>query len=155
MAFLCTMRPYLGILGLALAACTTSEQGGSTEPDHMPPVATTSNVLHGTRWELVELQGAAIAKGTDRPTPHIQFNEADSSVAGNTGCNGFGGPYHTTATGGLSFGELHSTLMACPDMEHETALYAALPTVDGFAVSNDTLVFNQGTQEIARWRKAE
>jgi hypothetical protein len=40
-------------------------------------------------------------------------------------------------------------------MEHETALYAALPTVDGFAVSNDTLVFNQGTQEIARWRKAE
>ena len=83
----------------------------------------------------------------------ITFNE-DGTIAGNSGCNGFGGDYEVDGDQ-VTFSGLVSTLMACeePLMSQEGTVFQVLDgtatyQIDGstLTISKDgmTLVFEQG-----------
>jgi heat shock protein HslJ len=66
----------------------------------------------------------------------------EERVAGTGGCNRYMGPYEADGSGGLSFGLLGSTMMACPEevMEREHRYLATLEKVSGFRLEGDKLV---------------
>jgi len=112
------------VICLAISACTAEESSAS---------------LIGS-WKLAAYGSA------DAPTPavadaeaELTFNE-DGTVAGNSGCNGFGGDY-TVEGDQVTFGQIVSTLMACEDprMTQEDAVHQVLTDTATFKIESNTL----------------
>jgi heat shock protein HslJ len=151
------MRTRLSIMAalllaaLVLAACgspaatpaPTPEPSPSADeqPTAAPPAdAAPADDLAGTSWTLSEIAGAPPVT-SDRPA-ELEFN-AEGGVAGSTGCNRFFGSY--TASGDtISFGQLGSTMMACPDevMQQELSFLQLMEAVASYTIADDTLTLS-------------
>jgi heat shock protein HslJ len=115
------------ILSLAISACSAQR----TEE----PAAS----LIGA-WKLTSYDPAS------SPTPAVEGTEAgitfneDGTVAGNTGCNGFGGNY-TVEGDQVTFSEIVSTLIACeePIMSQEAAVLQVLTDAATYQIEGNTL----------------
>lgn len=93
-------------------------------------------------WKLVELNGQPVP--ALKREPHLILKIEDGHVNGFGGCNGFTGAYELDeATSRIRFGQLASTMMACPDMELETAFHAVLRSVDNYSYDGDSLTLNR------------
>src|SRR5262245_28914108 len=76
------------------------------------------------------------------------------TVLGKSGCNTYNGGYTTTADGGLVFGNLASTRMACPEdqMAVEGAFFAAIGSVASYAIDGESLVMSDADgDEVLRF----
>ncbi|MDC1286916.1 YbaY family lipoprotein [Gammaproteobacteria bacterium] len=108
--------------------------------------------LTGRKWVLQSIDGEAISVAENQPAPFIQFvpqGEANI-VSGNAGCNNFNGSYEI-GSDKLSFGNLASTMMACPQMELEGRFHQALGKVNRFAISADRLILYSSNIEVAQF----
>lgn len=107
--------------------------------------------IGGVRWELVELNGRAMAGSK----AYLEFDEAKKRLSGNAGCNNIFGSYEAK---GKSFkaGPIGSTKMACLGgvAMRERAFLKAVGDADSFAVAGSTLTLSAGGQAIAKFRKA-
>ena len=125
------MKKYLLILFLiclAISACASEE---NTRP------------LVGS-WRLT-------AYGpVDSTTPAVPDVDAtlifgeDGTLAGSTGCNELGGEY-TVEGDQLTFGQIVSTLIACPDLQmaQEEVIYQVLQDTASFNIEGDTLTITK------------
>jgi uncharacterized lipoprotein YbaY len=107
--------------------------------------------LTGTRWTLVELEGAAIALGADERAPHLALDAQESRFAGSGGCNRLSGGF--TLTGhSLRFDTPITTLMACSEavMRREEAFVRALLRTTRYALNGSTLTLLRGDVVVAR-----
>ena len=121
------MKKYLLILlmiSLMVSACSSKENGRS---------------LVGS-WKL-------IAYGpVDSPTPAVPDVEAiltfgaDGTLTGSSGCNELGGDYQVEGDQ-IIFGEIVSTLIACPDllMAQEDIMHQVLTDTASFNIEGNTL----------------
>jgi heat shock protein HslJ len=82
----------------------------------------------------------------------ITFNE-DGTVAGNSGCNGFGGNY-TVEGDQVTFSEIVSTLIACeePIMSQEGAVLEALTDAVVYEIEGNTLTLTNGDMALVLTR---
>ena len=90
--------------------------------------------LEGTTWKLAKMEAipaAAVGKEADFFT--LEFNAADTMVAGRTNCNRFFGKYELKGKE-LELKNLGMTRMACPDMQYEDAFVKMLDEVDRFEI---------------------
>jgi heat shock protein HslJ len=97
--------------------------------------------LTGKVWVLTQIDYLATGE-TLKPTgtviPTLEF-KGDNTLAGNGGCNGFGGNYELGAGNGLTIKDMMSTLMACDTMDTEAAYFDALGKATTYSVQNDQL----------------
>jgi putative lipoprotein len=82
----------------------------------------------------------------------ITFNE-DGTVAGNSGCNGFGGNY-TVEGDQVAFSEIVSTLIACeePIMSQEEAVFKVLTDTASYAIEGNTLTLTNNEMTLVLTR---
>jgi heat shock protein HslJ len=108
--------------------------------------------LTGKKWVLQSIGGEAISVAENQPAPFIQFvPQGEANIAsGNAGCNSFNGTYEI-GSGELSFGNLASTMMACPQMELEGRFHQALGQVNRFAIGSDRLILYSSNVEVAQF----
>lgn len=132
------MKKYLLVLfmiSLAVSACA-AESGG------------TSASLTGD-WKLVSYgPAAAQTPAVEDAGANLAFNE-DGTVAGNSGCNGFGGAY--TAEGNqVTFKDIVSTLVACDDprMAQERAVQRVLTDTADYKIDGNTLTLTNGDMTL-------
>ena len=83
---------------LMLAACSTA----SSLPDEP---------LQERYWRAVEIDGKPLALSPGASEPHVVLGQ-QQRAHGSDGCNRFNGSWRTDK--GLRFGQLASTMMACP-----------------------------------------
>lgn len=85
------------------------------------PAPETSPPLKETRWTLTALGASAAA------APGYVVFDAEGRVAGQSGCNNFGGPYLARPDGAFLAGPMFSTMMACEParMDQERAVFDA------------------------------
>jgi len=141
----------VGIVACAPAASTTpappaAQTGGSDDAEPSGETGTVDdsngmemNNLVGT-WQVVDITAEPVVG----PLPLTLSFVASGEVAGNGGCNGFGGTYKADATT-LSIVGVVSTMMACEDqtlMSQETNLLSTLQLVSTYAVDGDTLTLS-------------
>lgn len=88
----------------------------------------------GGRWKITQAGGEAIPDGMEKQ-PFLELNVAEKKVHGNAGCNVINGAFVTDENNAsaISFPNLISTMMACPDMEVEGRVTKALSEVKTFA----------------------
>jgi heat shock protein HslJ len=149
-----TLMIVLVLAALVLAACgspaatpaPTPEPPTAAPPTAAPPAAgdpaasDSADELAGTSWLLSEIAGAPPVS-SDNPA-ELEFN-AEGGIAGSTGCNRFFGSY-TVSGDTLSFGQLGSTMMACPDevMQQETSFLQLMGVVASYSIVDDTLTLS-------------
>lgn len=135
-------KPFLTLLvgilmvGVVLifAGCARASQGaGSADPQ----------MLLIPRWFLSELtvNGEKVDIPAGQQTMTIQFEEG-GKANGTGGCNSFGTEYQAGTDGKLRFGPITATLMACDDLQKETAYFQALEQVRQFKVEEGRLTLS-------------
>ena len=105
--------------------------------------------LEGTQWKLAKMEAIpakAIAAEEDFFT--LEFNAADTMVAGRTNCNRFFGKYELKGKE-LSFENLGMTRMACPDMQYEDAFVKMLDEGDRFEIKGAELTLFDDHKALA------
>lgn len=124
----------------AMTAC-----GGSQEK---------SLPLEGTTWKLAKMD-AIPAKNIDAEADFftLEFNAADTMVAGRTNCNRFFGKYELKGQQ-LEFENLGMTRMACPEMQYEDAFVKMLDEVDRYEIDGSKLKFYDDKKVVAEFRPA-
>jgi heat shock protein HslJ len=133
---------------LAFSACESTEPSAMEAGDASAPPALSG----GFQWELIELNGGPVSPPENREVPHLVFLEGEQRVAGSTGCNRIMGAYSMDADGSLQFGNLATTMMACPDMETEAAFLAALRSIRSSTIQDGRLLLIDGQGDpVARF----
>lgn len=92
--------------------------------------------LDDTLWTLHRIHGQ-----DGLPTNEVTLRFVDSAVNGAAPCNQYNGTF-TNDEGQLTFGPMMSTMMACPDLDQETAYFAALAAVSGYRVEDTHLILS-------------
>lgn len=89
------------------------------------------NELEG-EWNVIELEGKSLS--SDNPLPFLSFDLKEKRLSGNTGCNRIIGSLDIDESNSemISFPQVGSTRMACPDMTVEDNLLKLLNGVKYF-----------------------
>lgn len=119
--------PPLRLLALGAAVLFTIAACGFADP--VPSVREGHpGALNGTAWRVVSIGGQVPAAGSE---PTIAFT--NERAQGSGGCNSWSGAYQFDTSGGLRFGDVAMTAMACledPKNALETRFMTALSQVD-------------------------
>lgn len=108
------------------------------------PVADVS--LDNTRWLLRTLQDERVKLQPNQRAPFLQFS--GGSARGYAGCNRFTGAYTLTGNA-LTFGNLASTMRACPDMALEDRFHRSLGAVERYEIRSTWLILYGADGELA------
>jgi heat shock protein HslJ len=119
-----------------------SNNKSATKSDAGATVAAENKAIEGTYWTLTELNGRPVAAAKEGEKPSfIYFDAAKKRVSVSGGCNVMGGSYELMDGNRIKFGQMMSTMMACPDMTNEDGLKKMAETVDNYAINGDNLMF--------------
>lgn len=114
--------------------------------------------LTGRSWTLsrMVIDGQEQPVSPARPAT-LQFRAGERQLAGNAGCNGYGGSYAIVGDR-VRVADVYSTVMACADdgvMRQEIAYLQALSRVETFALNGDTLALRgDGGRLVLTFRAA-
>jgi heat shock protein HslJ len=120
-------------------SCATLGQAGDPAPETSQPPAL---ALDGTKWDLITLEGAEV---TGPGPATLDFSEGQAG--GISFCNHFSAAYELDGSA-LTFGEMISTLMLCPDAGPETEYTAALRAVASAALEDGKLVLSNSDGDV-------
>ncbi|WP_209581524.1 MULTISPECIES: META domain-containing protein [unclassified Sphingobacterium] len=126
----------LAILSIGLGSCSVVNKKSTEQSEN----SSTSAVV-GKKWQLIEINGQAVADQINGKMPYLQLEEKRYSASG--GCNGIGGDLILSKNGKIKFAQGMSTMMACPDMSIEQALSKNLIAADNYTVNNGILSLNK------------
>lgn len=89
--------------------------------------AETSNDALNGKWMITEVFGKNIPTNMENQ-PFVEFNTAEKKLHGNAGCNLINGSYDWNETNptAISFPQVATTMMACPDSNVESSVLKAL-----------------------------
>jgi heat shock protein HslJ len=115
--------------------------------------ATPAASLKETQWNLVELDGAAVAAVSADAQPYIYLHDDSDKLTGSGGCNRFFGSFDLSGSS-LEFHSVAQTLMVCPGAsgEHESALQNALKLTTGYRINGNELELRVDDRVLARFQ---
>lgn len=98
----------------------------------------------GKHWKLTELRGVKVeyVPGQSREM-YMLLKEGDNILIGHGGCNTFSGKYTIKGQFSISFHDIISTEMACPNMNNESAFLQVLQQTDNYSMVGDTLFLHK------------
>ncbi|WP_343588384.1 META domain-containing protein [Flavobacterium sp.] len=116
----------LSVLTLLFASCKTSKTDKS------------AGDLFDTTWELEYISGPRIAFEGLYPhkKPQLTFDQKETKVYGNNGCNGYSAPY-TLKSKSLTFGEAGPTTMMFCEGGGEQEFLKQIKLVTSYSVDKD------------------
>jgi heat shock protein HslJ len=135
---------------LALGACTGTKKNQGMETK----TASDKKTLENTYWVLTELNGKPVEPAKEgSKANYIYFNSEKKRVGVSGGCNVMGGGYELMEGNRIKFGNMMSTMMACPDMSIEDGLKKMTEMVDNYAILDDNLSFAKARMApVARFK---
>lgn len=100
------------------------------------------------RWILVEMKEVPVQlSGTNRDA-YLQFTPGDKHFSGNGGCNHISGNYTLEKKNEISFGDVISTKMSCPDLAFEESFISTLGKVTRFTMNGNQILLKRGNEVL-------
>ncbi|MBZ4036606.1 META domain-containing protein [Flavobacterium sp. 17A] len=133
----------VSILTLLFASCSASKTDKS------------AGDLFGATWELEYISGPRIAFEGLYPNkkPQITFDQKETKVFGNNGCNGYSAPY-TLNGKSLTFGEPGPTTMMFCEGGGEQQFLQQMKKITSYTIDKDgKLILNEGDVAMMRFKK--
>lgn len=144
----------LTLAAILLAGCHANK--ATTHTGSAAGDAAAEKKLEGTYWILTELQGKPVKPPEPGEKPSfIYLDSAKKHASVSGGCNVMGGGYELKDGNRIKFGQMISTMMACPDMTNEEGLKRMTGLVDNYAIQGDSLSFSKARMApMARFKAA-
>lgn len=112
--------------------------------------------LEGTTWKLASMEGIpATAIDSEEDAFTLEFNAADTLLAGRTNCNRFFGNYTIEGNKLTLSDNMGMTRMACPDMEYEDLFVTMLNKVNAYQIKGDKLTLLDGDKSLSVFKAVE
>jgi heat shock protein HslJ len=128
-------------IAIVVAGCKSTQKAPESPKQPIPPSTTE---LQDTYWKLTELMGKPVVLSEDNKKGiHIILKKEDNSVQGFSGCNTIMGKYELKEGNRITFSDIASTMMACPDMATETEFNKMLGVVDNYIINGGTMTLNK------------
>ncbi|WDF59061.1 META domain-containing protein [Flavobacterium sp. KACC 22758] len=134
----------LSVLTLLFASCKTAKTDKSADD------------LFGTTWELEYISGPRIAFQGLYPNkkPQLTFDQKETKVYGNNGCNGYSAAYVLKGKS-LTFGEEGPTTMMFCEGGGEQQFLKQIRLITSYSIDKDgKLNLIQGDVPMMRFKKA-
>ncbi|MDU1890469.1 MAG: META domain-containing protein [Dysgonomonas sp.] len=108
-------------------------------------------------WTLKTLKGEDAKAAFEGSIPNFEFNFSDSTIAGNGGCNGFGGKFSLSEENEFSAPNLIATMKMCFDANKEPLFLSSLstPNVVLSLDKDGLLTFTKDNEVLLQFEKAE
>ncbi|MGX5818986.1 META domain-containing protein [Chitinophaga lutea] len=139
------MKKLFGMLAAALvllSACTSSKKSTAVNNE---------NDLYKT-WNLVEVEGQAVDPAKYGRPLEFMFTKEGHRFSGSAGCNRIMGSFTVAAPNSLSFSQMASTKMACPDMALEDQFSKAIGKVSSWTITEGFLTLSDANgKSIAKF----
>jgi heat shock protein HslJ len=116
---------------------------GDLAPNYILPKNPTDLRIEDKKWVITELRGNPIQSKESFKEASLQFEMETATVSGNGSCNNIFGPYELKEGNQITFGNIATTMMACPEMELEKIFLEVLGEVDNYSVTDSTLSLNK------------
>ncbi len=113
--------------------------------------ATETETILDAYWMLLSIEGESPQAPNNTRTAYLRLQESENDIKGFSGCNNFFGKY-TLSGNSLSFSNLGSTRMMCPDMEQESRFMNVLERVTAYSIADRILTLYEGNQAIATFK---
>lgn len=139
---------FLLIVIVVVTACHTAKPAVPATPE-----GSGSEKLFASKWSLREVEGLTLMPTTVGGEAFLLFFPGQvSRVTGSTGCNNLKGTFELSAGGKMKLSPLATTKKMCPPDGNNTEqrFLAALAKVDGYSVTDSTLMLLNGTEVVAR-----
>lgn len=99
--------------------------------------------LENKKWVLIELRGNPYQPNENQKEAFLLFENEAVRFYGNNGCNAINGAYEIEEGNRIRFGNIASTMMACPTMENERIFNDILKEVDNYSIADGQLSLNK------------
>lgn len=123
------------LLSVLFVACCPCRKGKSVR---------TGEPLIGTNWQLTQMYGQTVSVDNNYS---LLLN--DDKVSGVGDCNRLMGGYTTTPDRKLSFTQMASTRMFCPNQQQEDAFLKMLGGVDAYKIDGNMLMLLDNGELVA------
>lgn len=109
------------------------------EKRELPAAAEVTIETLAGKWNITEVNGAAVEVPQDAVAPFLEFNLEEKRVSGNGSCNVINGGFSQEEgkPSSLKFTQFISTMMAGPGLEQEGKVLKAIGEVASFEVNAD------------------
>ncbi|TLP71785.1 META domain-containing protein [Maribacter sp. ACAM166] len=153
----------LTILGLVVVGCNSNKKTNSptTDNHHEKTMekkeSADKNTIENSKWVLTTLEGQDMYdREQNEQIIYFTLNSEENSINGNSGCNTFMGTYKSDEGNRISFSQLASTRMMCPDAKiNESHILKVFELTDNFTIQNGVLSLNVGSgAPFATFKKA-
>lgn len=138
----------------AFTLCLAAAMGLATGCSKQPPEGASPTLSPtGVEWQLMSLGGTPAGTGANGHPATLTLDAVAGRASGYAGCNQFSGAY-TLTSGGLTFGPLAMTRMACAQGDELERKYSmALDQTTDWKVTSNGLELLRGSTLLARFTK--
>ncbi|MDT0294912.1 META domain-containing protein [Mesonia ostreae] len=97
-------------------------------------------------WKLKTLEGKDVKMSKNQEKEiYFTLKMNENRVVGFAGCNGMSGTYKLEERNRISFSQMATTMMACPDLDvNEAEFLKVFELTDNYTINGDTLSLNVG-----------
>lgn len=132
---------YTIVCILFIGGCTASSSLTSVfEPQKE---SASSEKIEDIHWKLTSLFGKKLVLDEAQRKPYILLRSENNRVQGFGGCNQLMGSYMLKEGMRIRFSQIASTMMACPSLEDEQALFRILEEADNYSLKEGILTLNK------------
>ncbi|QHI39291.1 hypothetical protein IMCC3317_47010 [Kordia antarctica] len=150
-----TKITILTIIALTIMSCSGGKKSNTESSDSNK--GNTSEIVN-TKWIITTLEGKDISnREQNGQIIYFTLNSDGNRVNGYSGCNTFMGTYKLEDGNRISFSQMASTRMICPDAKiNESEILNIFNTADNFTLRNGELSLNIAKRApLATFKKAE
>lgn len=141
----------MSLIVLTLMSCNTGKNIVSETSD-------SANSIENSKWVITTLEGQDLSN-IESPNQKIYFtlDSETNRVNGYSGCNTFMGTYTLEAGNRISFSQMATTRMACPESEiSESDILSVFETADNFTLNGNQLSLNKAKRApLAEFKRAQ
>ena len=148
----------LAIIALTIMSCNTGKKtnSGITEEAATSSNSSEASLIENTKWVITTLEGQDISAYTEEGKAiYFTLDSETNRVNGYSGCNTFMGTYKLEEGNRISFSQMGSTRMACPDSKiNEAEILGIFETADNFTITDGKLSLNKARRSpLAEFKK--
>ncbi len=129
---------FLSLFSIVLLSCSNKKTSNNEVAN--------DQIITEKYWKLITLDGQDVemVKNQEREAFFI-LREKDETVSGFAGCNNIMGEFALEDENEISFNNMGTTLMMCPDVDiDESEFLNVFENADNFTIHNDTLELYAG-----------
>lgn len=141
------MKKKFTLLAFTLLLLMSCNDKDNNQPESIPTQTDViqHSPIENTKWVISRLHGTIIPENENKERViHFILDPVTKSISGNAGCNSFTGAYTISKGNQISFSNLATTRMMCPDfMVNEKDFLEVFKTADNFNIYKNQLMLNK------------